>query len=165
MIADFVRYIDILISFFRLSDKLDAAGDPLSRVFKDYYAANSESPSEKVKKEFIQKFRYWMMNLDIYGSFLPLSTLTWDMHVTRSLAFEKLSIFRGSIKEMIKENEKLNRELNRKNKSQENIILTTFIVHLSMVEFYLTKIESYMRRKHDRVLRGIESKVESRVES
>jgi len=34
MIADFVRYIDALITFFRLTEKLDAAGDTLTRIFR-----------------------------------------------------------------------------------------------------------------------------------
>ena len=34
MIADFMNTIDTLIQVYRLSEKLDAAGDTLSRVFK-----------------------------------------------------------------------------------------------------------------------------------
>ena len=33
MIHDFLKYIETLISIFRLSEKLDAAGDTLTRVF------------------------------------------------------------------------------------------------------------------------------------
>ena len=34
MIQDFVRYIDTLIQVYRLFEKLDAAGDTLSRIFQ-----------------------------------------------------------------------------------------------------------------------------------
>ena len=33
MIHDFLKYIETLINIFRLSEKLDAAGDTLTRVF------------------------------------------------------------------------------------------------------------------------------------
>lgn len=33
MIHDFLKYIETLINIYRLSEKLDAAGDTLSRVF------------------------------------------------------------------------------------------------------------------------------------
>lgn len=33
MIADFVRYIEALVQLFRLSEKLDAAGDTIQRIF------------------------------------------------------------------------------------------------------------------------------------
>jgi len=33
MIHDFLKYIETLISIFRLFEKLDAAGDTLTRVF------------------------------------------------------------------------------------------------------------------------------------
>ena len=35
MIADFIRYIDTLVQFFRITEKMDAAGDRLSRIFKE----------------------------------------------------------------------------------------------------------------------------------
>ena len=34
MISDFIKYIDALVQIFRLSAKLDAAGDTLSRTFR-----------------------------------------------------------------------------------------------------------------------------------
>jgi hypothetical protein len=34
MIADFIRYIDTLVQIFRMTEKLDAAGDKLGRIFK-----------------------------------------------------------------------------------------------------------------------------------
>ena len=66
MIADFVRYIDTLIQVFRLCEKLDAAGDTVTRIFKNKTEGES-------KKKSLENFRNWVINFDIWGSFLPLT--------------------------------------------------------------------------------------------
>lgn len=33
MIADFIRYVDTLVQFYRVVQKVDAAGDTLHRIF------------------------------------------------------------------------------------------------------------------------------------
>ena len=43
-------------------------------------------------------------------------------------------------------------------KFKESNILTELMTNLSIVEFYFTKIESYLRRKHDSVVQVDESK-------
>lgn len=45
MIADFVKYIDTLIQIYRLSEKLDAAGDTLSRIFE----MSTENPGQRYR--------------------------------------------------------------------------------------------------------------------
>ena len=90
MVADFINYIDMLINFFRLSEKLDAAGDTLSRIFSDM-----ESEDEFKLKEF----KNWVFNFDIWGSYLPLTPESWDLHQARAAGYEKLSIFRASLRD------------------------------------------------------------------
>ena len=36
---------------------------------------------------------------------------------------------------------------------QESVILTSLMTQVSMLEFYIAKIESYMRRKHESILK------------
>lgn len=48
MIHDFLKYIETLINIFRLSEKLDAAGDTLSRIFNF-----SKNQLEKNKERYI----------------------------------------------------------------------------------------------------------------
>jgi len=45
MISDFVKYIDTLIQIYRLSEKLDAAGDTLSRIFE----MSTEDPGKRYR--------------------------------------------------------------------------------------------------------------------
>ena len=40
-----------------------------------------------------------------------------------------------------------------KNKLTESVILTNLMTNIGIVEFYFAKIEAYMRRKHDAVLK------------
>jgi hypothetical protein len=100
MIQDFVKYIDVLVQIYRLSEKLDAAGDTLSRIF----AMSAENPGKKYKAKYLENFRNWIVNFDIWGSFLPLSSQSWDVHVARAAAYEKLSIFRASLRDIMKQN-------------------------------------------------------------
>jgi hypothetical protein len=96
MIADFVRYIDTLIQIFRLSEKIDAAGDTLSRIFEMAF-----NQSQKNFPKSIENFRNWIVNFDIWGSYLPLTPKSWDIYLARCAAYEKLSIFRASLKDII----------------------------------------------------------------
>lgn len=68
MIADFMKTIDTLIQVYRLSEKLDAAGDTLSRVFKI-----TVDNGKKYRAKAFENFRNWIVNFDVWGSFLPLT--------------------------------------------------------------------------------------------
>jgi len=101
MIADFIKYIDALVQVYRLSEKLDAAGDTLTRIFK---LAQENGPTKS--QSSLQTFRNWIINFDVWGSYLPLTVESWDIQLARAAAYEKLSIFRASIKDIVKQNTK-----------------------------------------------------------
>ena len=68
MIADFVRYIETLVQLFRLSEKLDAAGDTISRIFKI-----SVESGQMSHPKALENFKNWIINFDVWGSFMPLT--------------------------------------------------------------------------------------------
>lgn len=74
MISDFIKYIDALVQIFRLSEKLDAAGDTLTRIFRQ---AQENGPKKSDKS--LSNFKNWIINFDIWGSYLPLSEQSWDI--------------------------------------------------------------------------------------
>jgi len=74
MVADFVRYIEGLISIFRLTEKLDAAGDTMSRIF--HLCRESK---ERLDPKAMENFKNWIINFDVWGSFLPLTAQSWDV--------------------------------------------------------------------------------------
>lgn len=67
MINEFLQYIDGLISVFRLSQKLDSAGDTLPRIF----AISVGRPKHEGKA--LENFRNWLINFDVWGSYMPLT--------------------------------------------------------------------------------------------
>jgi len=75
---------------------------------------------------------------------MPLSAQSWDIQLARPAAYEKLSIFRGSLRDI----QKQNKESGGKHQSE---ILSSLLTQLSILDFYLAKLESYMRRKHDQM--------------
>ena len=81
MIADFMKYIDILIQVYRLAEKLDAAGDTVTRVFK-----RSIEGGKGYKGKAMENFRNWIVNFDVWGSFLPLTAQSWDIPLARAAA-------------------------------------------------------------------------------
>ena len=95
MIVDFLAYIEILINLFRLAEKIDAAGASLSSIFKKALDAEDSSLH-------LGEFADWLMNFDVWGSYLPLNVEAWDVHMARAAAHEKLSIFRASLKDFQK---------------------------------------------------------------
>jgi hypothetical protein len=99
MIIDFLQYIDVLIQIYRLSQKLDSAGDTLPRIFE----ISAGQPKKQSKA--LENFRNWLLNFDIWGSFMPLTAQSWDIQTARAAAYEKLSIFRASIRDILKQNE------------------------------------------------------------
>lgn len=108
MIADFVRYIEALVQLFRLSEKLDAAGDTIQRIFKICF-----ENSQKSHPKALENFRNWVINFDVWGSFMPLTAQSWDIQLARAAAYEKLSIFRASLHDIVRQNQKLNKKLKK----------------------------------------------------
>lgn len=106
MVADFMHYVETLINLYRLSEKLDAAGDTLTRIFEALQEAvkdkKGKSLSESARDEHLQAFKNWVINFDIWGSFLPLTAESWDIHQARAAAYEKLSIFRASLRDFLR---------------------------------------------------------------
>jgi len=116
MIADFVKYIDVLVQIYRLSMKLDAAGDTLSRIFSESVA------DPKRQGKCVENFRNWLVNFDIWGSFMPLTAQSWDIQLARAAAYEKLSIFRASLREVLKQNRRSSNNFGASQK-QESVVL------------------------------------------
>lgn len=114
MIIDFIHYIDVLIQVYRLSQKLDSAGDTLSRTFLMAVG----QPKKQAKA--LENFRNWMLNFDIWGSFMPLTTQSWDIQTARAAAYEKLCIFRASVKDILKQNKEAREQRKRESKTPEN---------------------------------------------
>lgn len=104
MISDFLTFIEVLVNLYRISEKLDAAGDTLARIFQTVY--DSEIEDSKKTKKFLESFRNWVINFDVWGSFLPLSAQGWEITQARAAAYEKLSIFRASLRDFLKQNQK-----------------------------------------------------------
>lgn len=137
-----------MINIFRLSEKLDAAGDTLTRIMK-----LTKDDDYKNREKHVESFRNFLINFDIWGSFLPLTAHSWDIHQARAAGYEKLSIFRASLKDFLKQNEKNVRLIKPNSKVQQSIILTNLMTNISIVEFYFAKIESYLRRKNESALK------------
>ena len=47
------------------------------------------------------KFKQWILNLDVYGSFEPLNPQVFDIQIARSAAFTKLVNLRLRLRKMI----------------------------------------------------------------
>ena len=101
MISDFITFIEVLVNLFRISEKLDAAGDTLARIFLIVYNSK-EDPKKKNSLKYIDSFRNWIINFDVWGSFMPLSAQGWEITQARAAAYEKLSIFRASLRDFLK---------------------------------------------------------------
>jgi hypothetical protein len=75
MIQDFLKYVETLIHVFRLSEKSDAAGDTITRIMR--IAKNDEN---KNNEKHIESLKNFLINFDIWGSYLPLTAQSWDIH-------------------------------------------------------------------------------------
>ena len=51
MVADFITYIETLINLFRLSEKLDAAGDTLTRIYSELHDQLKENKGNPLSKK------------------------------------------------------------------------------------------------------------------
>jgi hypothetical protein len=70
-----LKYVETLIYLFRLSDKLDAAGDTIIRIMK-----NAKSDENTNKEKHIESLKNFLINFDVWGSYLPLTAQSWDIH-------------------------------------------------------------------------------------
>ena len=103
MISDFITFVEILVNLYRISEKLDAAGDTLARIFQIVFdSKDGTSSSKKGSLKFIDSFRNWIINFDVWGSFMPLTAQGWEITQARAAAYEKLSIFRASLRDFLK---------------------------------------------------------------
>ena len=82
-----------LLRTHKLLDKLDSGGKTLRAIFED---------KEKVQFDL---FRFFIMNLEIYGSFLPINEKLFDMQVTRISAYLKVSKIRKGLDLLVREYE------------------------------------------------------------
>lgn len=105
MISDFITFVEVLVNLFRISEKLDAAGDTLARIFQMVYN-NRDDSNKKNSLKYVDSFRNWIINFDVWGSFLPLTAQGWEITQARAAAYEKLSIFRASLRDFLKQNQK-----------------------------------------------------------
>jgi hypothetical protein len=106
-------------------DKLDSAGQTFRNIFES---------SEKVQ---FDQFRYFVMNLEIYGSFMPLNDRMHDLQVTRISSYLKVSKARKGLDSLINEYEDI-----------EGKIFKDVWLKARMVSYYLNKIEAFLSRKH-----------------
>ena len=66
-VTDFIEYLESLVDFYRQLDHLDSAGNKLMNVFKQ-------------KKNFqVLSMRNWILNLDVWGSYIPLNAQCYDI--------------------------------------------------------------------------------------
>ena len=105
--------------------------------------------------------RNWILNFDIWGSYLPLSPHSWDIQQARATAYEKLSIMRACLRDTLATNRKQLADQKREqakidlengnspskyakkvSRIQESLILTDLMTKISILEFYLGKIEA-----------------------
>ena len=82
-----------LLRAHKLLDKLDSGGKSLRAIFEE--SENSQ----------FESFRYFIMNLEIYGSFIPINDKLFDMQVTRISAYLKVSKIRKGLDLLVKEHE------------------------------------------------------------
>ena len=65
--TDFIEYLEFLVDYFKQLERLDAGGRKLMSVFQE-------------KEHFKHlSLRNWLINLDIWGTFLPLNVQCYDI--------------------------------------------------------------------------------------
>jgi len=80
-----------MVECFKQLERLDAAGRKLINVYQDH-------PDIKYLS-----LRNWIINLDIWGSFLPLNAQFYDIQLTRTAAYTKSHDFRLEVKIILSE--------------------------------------------------------------
>jgi len=85
------------------------------------------------------KFRAWILNLDIWGSFEPLNPTCYDIQTARAAAFTKLVQMRRRLKGMIEFWDGLSEE--------SGSLIARLLAQIELIDFYLSKIEFYLAKK------------------
>ena len=114
-----------LLRVHKYLDKLDSGGRTLRQIF----ALND--------KYQLEAFRYFIMNLEVYGSFSPLNDRYYDPQVTRISSYLKISKVRKGLDALINEFEGID------GKIFKDVWLKT-----RMASYYFNKIEAFLSRKH-----------------
>lgn len=70
------------------------------------------------------------MNLEIWGSFTPITPQSYDIQIARALAYTKITKLRGRLGEIIKENVNL-----------EGKVLSESLTRVQVIDFYFGKLE------------------------
>jgi hypothetical protein len=78
--TDFVEYLEFLAEYFKQLDRLDAAGHKLLHIFQEH-----QTPQIR-----LQSLKNWIINFDIWGSYMPLNAQLFDVQLARTAAFTKL---------------------------------------------------------------------------
>ena len=117
--TDFADFLQFLLSFYRSTQNLDAAGFSLLKVFdveedtlnedRDGYISNRDgaerSPFIPLKTRSVSQmramFKDWILNFDVYGSFMPLTPEYCDIQMARTASFTKLVALRKRLSNMI----------------------------------------------------------------
>lgn len=84
-------------------------------------------------------FKHWILNLDVYGSFEPLSPQCYDIQMARTAAFTKLTTLRKRLRKMIEFWEDMMEDSGR--------LMHSVIQQVELIDFYLHKIEFYFSKK------------------
>jgi hypothetical protein len=66
--SDFITYLELLCEFYKQLQRLDAGGRTLQHVFLEGNNAYRET-----------SFRNWLINVDVWGSYLPLNAECYDI--------------------------------------------------------------------------------------
>lgn len=97
--SDFADFLQFLLQFYKSTQRLDAAGCTLQRVFgleedvmedtgaREGFHSNRDCaepspqivPTSKTMQQMRTKFKHWILNLDVYGSFEPLTPQCYDI--------------------------------------------------------------------------------------
>ena len=71
-------------------------------IFSDYGVyRDPEIQKMTLSKANFERFRLWMLNLDVWGSFEPIGPQCYDIQMTRAAAYTKLTQIRKRIRGMI----------------------------------------------------------------
>lgn len=114
----------VLLRAHKQLDRLDSAGCTLRQIF------------EKKPNTQFEAFRYFIMNLEIYGSFLPLSDRLHDPQVTRIASYLKICKLRKGLDTLVMEFENI-----------DGKILKETLLKTKIVSYYFNKIEAFLSRK------------------
>ena len=89
--TDFVEYLEFLAEYFKQLDRLDAAGRKLLHIFQE-----PQTPQIR-----LQSLKNWIINFDIWGSYMPLNAQLFDVQLARTAAYTKLKETRKQVRVMV----------------------------------------------------------------